>query len=58
MAAIRTYDANTVGSQEVLAAVKKKRKPGMILFSAFTVIALLLMVIGFIVENYVLFTVG
>ena len=58
MAAIRNYDANTVGSQEVLAAVKKKRKPGMILFSAFAGIALLLMVIGFIVENYVLFVVA
>ena len=54
MAAIRTYDATTIGSQEVLAVVKKRQKPAMILFCVLSGILLLLGIIGFVIENYVL----
>ena len=54
MAAIRTYDATTIGSQEVLAVVKKRQQPAMILFCVLSGILLLLGIIGFVIENYVL----
>lgn len=57
MAAIRTYDASTVGSQEVIAVVKKRQKPGMILFCTFSGILLAMGIIGFFIENYVLFAI-
>ena len=57
MAAIRTYDANTIGSQEVLAAVKKRQKGPMILFCILAGILFVLGILGLIIENYVLFAV-
>ena len=54
MAAIRTYDATTIGSQEILATVKKRQKPAMILFSVMSGILLAMGILGFIIENYVL----
>ena len=46
------------GSEEVIKAIKKRRKPTLIMFWTFTVIFLVLGGLGFIIENYVLVVIG
>lgn len=48
------YTNTSVGSELVLAAVKKRQKPAMILFLVISGIFLFLGLLGFIIQNYVL----
>ncbi len=52
------YTNTMKGSELVLQTVKKRQKPGMIVFTVLTAILFLLGVVGFIIENYVLVAVA
>jgi hypothetical protein len=58
MAGLPNYDRSMSGREEVIKAIKKRRKPALIMFWTFTVIFLILGVVGFIIENYVMVVIG
>jgi len=58
MAAVKMYDGSTRGSEEVIRLVKRKRKPLLILFGIICAIYLVMGVVGFFIENYVLVAVA
>ncbi len=52
--AVKYYDGSVRGSELVLQHVKKRRKPGLILFGIFSLAFLAMGVIGFALQNYIL----